>query len=97
MTVLIQREVELSIVQVIDFPFLVNRGVSLFSTHMNIRVLSKAYEAIESLAFHRVICTVTSRSRSCTKTCAYSFICTVPGCGKSLVGFSGPCQNIHCI
>ena len=49
------RGTELSIIQVIDFSFMVNRRVSPFSTHMNIRVLSKAYEAIESLAFHRVI------------------------------------------
>ena len=46
---------ELSIFQVIVFPFFVNCGVSPFSTHLNIHVLSKAYEAIESLAFHRVI------------------------------------------
>ena len=31
-------------------------------------------------------CTVTNRSRSWTKTCAYSFICTAPVCGKSLMG-----------
>ena len=49
------RSTELSIVQVIVFPYLVNRRVAPFSTYMNVRVLSKAYEAIESLAFHRVI------------------------------------------
>ena len=49
------RSTELSIIQVIFFPFCANCGVSPFSTHMNIRVLSKAYEAIESLAFHRAI------------------------------------------
>ena len=49
------RSTELSIEQVIVFPFLVNRRVSPFPTHMNIRVLSRASEAIESLAFHRVI------------------------------------------
>ena len=49
------RSTELYISQIIVFPFWVNRGVSPFSTHMNIRVLSKAYEAIKSLAFHRVI------------------------------------------
>ena len=50
------RGTKLSIVQVIVFPFWVNRGVSpFFSTHMNIRVLSKAYQAIELLAFHQVI------------------------------------------
>ena len=46
---------ELSTVQVIVFPFLVNRGGSTFSTHINIRGMSKAGEAIELLAFHRVI------------------------------------------
>ena len=49
------RSTELSIVQVIVFPFLVNRRVSPFSTHLNITVLSEAHEAIESLAFHREI------------------------------------------
>ena len=47
------RSTDLSIVQVIVFSFLVNRRVSPFSTHMNIRVLSEAYKAIESLTFHR--------------------------------------------
>ena len=41
------RGTKFSIIQVIVFPFLVNRGVSPFSIHMNIRVLSMAYEAIE--------------------------------------------------
>ena len=49
------RSTELSIVQVMVFPFWAKCGVSLLSTRMNIRVLSKVYEAIESLAFHRVI------------------------------------------
>ena len=49
------RSTELSILQVIDFPFGVNCGVSPVSTHMNIRVFSKADGAIESLAFYRVI------------------------------------------
>ena len=49
------RSTVLSIVHVIVFPFWANCAVSPFSTHMNIRVLSKAYQAIESLAFRRVI------------------------------------------
>ena len=49
------RSTELSIVQIIVFPCLVNCGVSPLSTHLNVRVLSKTDEAIESLAFHRVI------------------------------------------
>ena len=49
------RSTELSTVQVIVFQFLVNRGVSPFSTQKKIRGLRKAYEAIISLAFHRVI------------------------------------------
>ena len=46
---------ELSIIQAIVFPFWVKCGVSALSTHMNIRVLSKADKAIESLAFQRII------------------------------------------
>ena len=49
------RSTELSIAQGFVFQFSAHCGVSPFSTHMNIRVLSKADEAIESLAFHRVI------------------------------------------
>ena len=45
-TVLIQREV-LSCPSIVEF--------RRFSTHMNISVLSKAYEATDLLAFHRVI------------------------------------------
>ena len=83
------RSTQLSIVQAIVFPFWVNRTVSPFSTHMNIPVLSKACEAIESLAFFFFFeyCTVTNRSRSRTETGAYSFICTAPGRGKSHMGF----------
>ena len=49
------RRTELSLVQVIDLQIVVNYGVSRFSTHMNIRVSSKADEAVGSRAFHRVI------------------------------------------
>ena len=40
------------------------------------KLMSKAYEAIGSLAFHRANCTVANRSRSWTKTCAHASICT---------------------
>ena len=49
------RSTELSVFQVIVLPFWATCGVFLFSTHMSIRVLSKACEAIESLAFRRAI------------------------------------------
>ena len=49
------KSTEFSIIQVTNFLFLANCGVSPFSTHMNIRVLSKAYQAIELLAFLWVI------------------------------------------
>ena len=49
------RSTELSTIQESVFPFWANRRVSPFSIHMNIRVFSKADEAIESLAFHRAI------------------------------------------
>ena len=41
-------------------------------------------------------CTVTNRSRSWTKTCAYSFLCTAPDRGKSLMVF-WTSQSIHFI
>ena len=49
------RGTELSIIQVIVFPFGVNREFHRFSTRMNIRVLSKGYQTIELLAFLWVI------------------------------------------
>ena len=95
------RSTELSTVQVIVLPFWVNRGVAPFSTHMEIRVLRKTYEALESLAVSPSNCTVANRSRSWTKTGAYSFICTAPARGKSHMGERrggfGHSQSIHCI
>ena len=50
------RGTKLSILQVIVFPFFGRSwSFTVFSTHMNIRVLSKAYQAIELLSFPRVI------------------------------------------
>ena len=76
------RSIKLPIFQVIVWSqFRVNCGVSPFSTHMNICVLSKAYEAKESLAFHRVIALLRTDRDHEKKTGAYSFICTVRGRG----------------
>ena len=71
------RSTELSTVQVIVFPCM-GQFVEfhLFSTHMNIRVLSKAYEAIELLAFHRVIALLLTDRDHEQKLCASSFSCT---------------------
>ena len=80
------RSSGLSVVEINVFPFWVNCGVSPFSTHMNIRVLSKSWWSNRIAGVLSSNCTVTNRSRSWTKTCAYSFICTAPVCGKSLMG-----------
>ena len=82
------RSTELSILQVIDFPFWVNRRVSPFSTHMNIRVLSKAYEAIESVAFHRAIALLRTDRDHEQKLVLARLLCTAPGRVKSLMGFT---------
>ena len=66
----------MSIIQAIDNPFWVNRGVSPISTHMNIRVLSKTDKAIEPLAFHRGITLLRTDRDHEQKTCASSIICT---------------------
>ena len=81
------RSTELSIVQVVVFTFLVNRRVSPFSTHVNIRVLSKAYEAIESLAFHRVIALLRTDRDHEQKLVLTRLFALRPGRGKSLTGF----------
>ena len=49
------RGTKLSTEQVIVFPFLSIVKFHRFSTHMNICVLSKAYQTIELLVFHRVV------------------------------------------
>ena len=75
------RSTEQSTVQIIVFPCWVNRRVSPFSTHVNIRALRKnikqwnRWRLIEQLHCYEQI--------EIIKTCAYSFTCTVPGRGKS--------------
>ena len=81
------RSTELSIVQVLDFPFQANCGVSPLSTHMNLRVLSKAYEAIESLAFHRVIALLRTDRNHEQKLVFTRLFALLPGRGKSHFGF----------
>ena len=54
---------------------------------MNVRVSSKAYEAIELLAFLRAFALLRTDRDLEQKTGAYSFICTAPGRGKSLMEF----------
>ena len=92
-----KRSTELSIVQVIDFPFWVNRRVSPFSTHMNIRVLSKAYEAIESLAFHRAIALLRTDRDHEQKLVLARLLCTAPGRVNSLMELLDLLKVSHCI
>ena len=81
------RRSDLSIVQVIVFPFWSNCAVSPFSTHMNIRALSKVYVAKESLAFHRVIALLlTDRNHEQKLVLTRSFALS-PDRGKSHMGF----------
>ena len=54
---------------------------------MNIRVLSKAYEATESLAFHRVITLSRTDRDHEQKLVLTRLFCTAPGRGKSLMLF----------
>ena len=81
------RSNEFSIVQVIVFPFF-GHSWSFAVFHLG------EYPRFEqNLSSNRTagvsssICTVANRSRSWTKTGVYSFICTAPGRGKSLMGF----------
>ena len=91
MAVLMQREV-----QVFVFPFWANCGVSPFSTHMNIRVLSKVDEAIESLAFHRVIALLPTDRDNEQKLVPTRSLAMLP-VAVSRMCFFGPSQSIHCI
>ena len=84
------RSTELSIAHVTVFPLLVNRRVSPFSTHMNIRVFSKAYEAIESLVFYRVSALLrTDRD--------YEQKMVLHPVAVSRLRSFGPSQSIHCV
>ena len=90
------RGTKLSIIQEIVFPFWANCGVSPFSTQMNICVLSKAYESIESLAFHRVIALLrTDRDHGKKPVLTRLFALHLVAVSRSWV--FGPCQSIHCI
>ena len=90
------RSTELSIVQVIVFPFLANCGVLPFSTRMNLCVLSKADEAIESLAFHRAIALLRTDRDHEQKLTLTRLFALLPIAVSRLWCF-GPCQSIHCI
>ena len=81
------RSTELSIFQVIVFPFWANCGVSPLSTHMSIRVLSKAYEAIESMAFHRIIALLRTDRDHEQKLVLTRLFALSPGRCKSNMGF----------
>ena len=81
------RSTELSIVQVLDYPFQAICGVSPFSTHMNLRVLSKAYEAIEPLSFHREIALLRTDRDHEPKLVFTRLFALLPGRGKSHIGF----------
>ena len=90
------RSTKLSIKHVIVFPFLVNRRVSPFCTHMNILVLSKAFEATESLAFHRVIALLRTDRDHEQKLVLTRFFALHQVAVSRLWCF-GPSQSIHCI
>ena len=91
MTNLIQREV-LSF----PFPFWVNCGVSPFSTHMNIRILSEAFEATESPAFHRAIALLrTDRDHEQKLVLTRLFALSSVAVGR--IWCFELSQNIHCI
>ena len=90
------RGTELSIVQVFVFPFLASCWVSPFSTQMNIRVLSKAYEAIESLAFHREIALLRTDGDHEQKL-VLTLLFALSQVAVSRMWSVGPSQSIHCI
>ena len=54
---------------------------------MNRRVLSKAYEAIDSLAFHRVIALLRTDRDHEQKLVLTRLFALLPSCCKSLMGF----------
>ena len=82
--------------QVIDFQLLTHGGVSPIFTQMDIRVLSKVYEAMEPLAFHRVIALLRTDRNHERKTHASSFILHFPihGQYRRMIFGSSP-QSIH--
>ena len=90
------RSTEFSIVQVVVFPFWVNRRVPPFSTHLNIRVLSKADEAIESLAFHRVIALLRT-NRDHKQKLVLTRLFALHPVAVSRLWVLGPSQSILCI
>ena len=91
------RSSELSTVQAIVFPFMVNCAVSPFSTQKNIRVLSKADEVIELQACLRVIALLRTDPDHEQKLVLTRLFALLPvAVSRRLWGF-GPSQSIHCI
>ena len=91
-----RRSTELSIIQVIDFSFWVNCGVSPCSTHMYIRALSKVYEGIEPLSFYRVIALLRTDGDHELKLALTRLFALSP-VAVSRIWCFGPSQSIHCI
>ena len=66
------RSTELSIVQVVDFPFCAKSGVSFFSIPYENLWFKHSLRSNTIAGVSSTNCTVAKRSRSWTKTCAYS-------------------------
>ena len=91
-----ERSTDLSTVQIIVFPFWVNRRVSPFFANMNIRVFSKTHEATESLAFHRAIALFGTDRDHEQKLVLIRLFALPPVAESRFWGFRPP-QSIHCI
>ena len=70
------RGTELSIVQVINFPFWANCGVSPFSTHMNIRVFEQSWWSNRIAGVSSSSCTVANGIEIMNKNLCLLVICT---------------------
>ena len=78
---------KLSIVQVIIFCVLVKRGVSPFFHSYEHACSEQSFPSDRTGGVSSSDCTVASKSRSCTYTCASSFACTSPFAVTNVVGF----------
>ena len=80
------RGTKLSIVQVIVFTFLVNRACHRFFHSCEHPCSEQSLPSDRTAGVSSSNCRVTSRSRSWTKSCASSFVCTSPFAVTTVVG-----------
>ena len=89
------RGTELSVLHIIVFPSLVNRGFWPLTHTKEYPRSSQSFPRDRTAGVSSSNCTSTNRFISWTYTCASTFVCTSPLAVSTTVGFSGPFHCVH--